>query len=145
MPRRRNVGQWRWAVIESTTLTPAAQVLLLLMSEHMDKNRHCTVRRADLAATLKVHPQRVAERVAQAVARGYLVRVRGGTNGRVVTYEGSFPDDLSVPILSTQGVRTANRYADLRSQRTGERYAYKYPVDGSDLPELRLPGDPSGA
>lgn len=95
-------------MLRSYTLTPATKLLLLTMAQHMSEDRRVSVPREDLARQMRVHPQRVAERIRKAKDAGYLTQVGGGYKGTTAIYEGVFPE-VSVLLRGTQGAakRTA--------------------------------------
>ena len=99
--RRRTVEDWRRAVYRTHRLGGAVQVLLLRLADHMRQDRSVCVPRAQLAAELGVHEQRIAERIRTAVEAGFLSKKSGGYRGVTATYEGLFPEEC-VPLSSTQ-------------------------------------------
>jgi hypothetical protein len=93
---RRGVDAWRREVYQSPRISDATRVLLLLMAEHMDRDRKVCVKRVELARELQRHEQRISERIGAAHKAGYLTTVSPGYRGHTAVYEGLFPDPVSV-------------------------------------------------
>lgn len=93
MSRRTVRESWVADVRRSTEIGDACRVLLLTMAtEGMTEKGYASIPRAKLADLLGRHPQRVTDRIAEAVRVGFLVRVGGPAHeGKTATYAASFP------------------------------------------------------
>jgi hypothetical protein len=126
MARRRTLDQWR-AVVFAATMPDSVRVYLLKLAEHMDARRYVSVPRAQLAAELGRHEQRIAERSRQAIELGYLDTISPGYKGHTAVYQGLFPDEVK----DSKG--TENRYPIEEPKGTSCRY----PKDGAKGTENR--------
>jgi hypothetical protein len=117
----RNV--WVAEVRRSTEIGDACRVLLLTMAaEGMTEKGYVSIPRARLAELLNRHPQRITERIAEAVKVGFLVRVGGKAHeGKTASFAANFPPSrgngravTSEPSDTTRGngsAVTSNRLA----------------------------------
>jgi hypothetical protein len=100
MSRRTLRDAWLVDVRCSSEIGDACRVLLLTMAaEGMTERGYVSIPRTKLADLLGRHPQRVTERIGEAIKAGYLVRLKAGHRGRngedgmTSTYAASFPVD----------------------------------------------------
>ncbi|MGI8680655.1 MAG: hypothetical protein ACR2JO_00675 [Mycobacteriales bacterium] len=128
---RRNVrDRWTVEVLRSEQVGDACRVLLLTMALEMAERGTVSVERRTLAAALNRHPQRVAERIAEAREAGLLDLVSGAHRGRPAQYVAVIPSAESVPVSGTQS----------RGKGTGERYALAVRIPRSaDVDSERAP------
>lgn len=111
-PRAGIRDRWVDAVLASDVSKPCLTLLLLFACKMGDHGK-VAIRREDLARMLRVHPQRIAERVSEARAAGLLDLVDGtGVRGRVAQYVAVVPHYVpdsgthSGPIRYGPAVRT---------------------------------------
>jgi hypothetical protein len=117
-PRDGIRDRWVDAIFASDKSAPC-KLLLLLLAHKMNDHGKVSIRRATkdseigLSEILRVHPQRIAERISEARKSPQLLDLVAGTGvrGRVAQYIAVIP-----------AVRTAGRYAP-DGFVTGERYA----------------------
>lgn len=84
--------RWEREVRRTGTLGDSSRVLLLvLLSANMDARGVFSVKREVLAEQIGRSSRRVDERLEQAVAAGYLVRMRRGQKGVTSVYRASLP------------------------------------------------------
>jgi hypothetical protein len=103
----------RWVpCILSSEIGTASKLLLMFFAHRMGDQGTVAIPRDELARLFDVHPQRIAERIAEAKRAGLLSQIGGGSRGRIARYEALIP----------AGLHTAQRYP-IEGKRTGERYA----------------------
>jgi hypothetical protein len=112
MSRRGLRDRWRTIVYCTPTIGDACRVLLLLLSETMTDAGYVSVPRAALADQLNVYPQRITDRVGEAVKANLLQKVGGGYHGVTAQY---------VAVLPLEGNGSGGTYR--ASKVTGERLA----------------------
>ncbi len=98
MSRPKDVrGRWVAEIRSSSKIGDACRVLLMVMADDMTERGYVSVPREKLAKAIGRHPQRVTERIAEAITKGYLVRLqtghrgRAGEKGMTSSYAASFP------------------------------------------------------
>jgi len=112
--RARTVrDRWEAEVLRSGRIGDACRVLLMLMARQMSDTGMVAAKREDLAETIGRHPQRVAERIAEARSAGLLDLIAAGKKGHPAEYSAVIP---------AAGLRTDLQYA-IDRKRTGLRYA----------------------
>lgn len=91
-PRAGVRDRWVAALLAANIGRPCL-LLMLLLAHKMGDHGKVSIRREDPAAMLRVHPQRIAERIAEARAAGLLDLVEGsGVRGQVAQYVACVPD-----------------------------------------------------
>ena len=144
MSRRKDVDvrtRWVAAVRRSPEIGDACRVLLLTMAaEGMTQRGYVSIPRANLATMLDRHPQRITERIGEAIKRGFLVRIGSAHEGMTASYAASFPtaraNGSAVSSCASETSR-ANGPAV-----TSDRLALKTseaPEDASEVTAERLP------
>jgi hypothetical protein len=89
--------QWLREVLRSPRLHPQTKVVLVVMYRHMRTDCKVSVSRRTIADQLGWrHIQRVSERITAAHDAGFLVTVIEGSYGRTATWQGVFPDRITV-------------------------------------------------
>ena len=78
--------RWLREVTASVQNTDSVRVLLMVMHRHMREDGYVSIKRELLLAELGRTDRRVASRLADAVAAGYLDRVSAGYPGRAAVY-----------------------------------------------------------
>lgn len=146
MSRRRTVDTWRRDVLASKApeLTGSVKVLLLYLADHMHTDRRVSVPRAQIAADLGCHEQRVAERFRKAVDAQYLINLVTGHRGVTAVYQGCWPSAESVPITGTQstGKRTDSRDAiEVRKAVRNQGGKRTAPLDATSRADLSVGED----
>lgn len=93
MSRRAVREAWLAEVRRSTEIGDACRVLLLTMAaEGMTEKGYVSIPRTKLADLLGRHPQRITERIGEAIKAGFLVRVGGKAyEGKTANYAANFP------------------------------------------------------
>lgn len=86
---------WRSAVVASPTITDATRVLLLDMWITMRRDGRVSVPRAEIARRLGRSERRIDERVAAAVAAGYLAVASPGHRGHTAVYVATLPESAT--------------------------------------------------
>jgi len=85
-------ARWQAEVWKSTDITDGCRVLLLALVPRMDAKGYVSVPRAELTNLLGRNERRIAERIDQALAAGFLDRVRRGQKGVTAVYRVTVPD-----------------------------------------------------
>jgi hypothetical protein len=92
MSRRPSLKpRWRRHVLGTGAITDAVRVLLLLLVDYMDERGYVSVPRAELAALLRKHPNRITERIMAARRAGLLDTVSRAHPGRTAVYRAVLP------------------------------------------------------
>lgn len=92
MSRRTVRDAWLEDVRRSTDIGDACRVLLMTMAaEGMTEKGYTSIPRTKLAELLGRHPQRVTERIGEAIKAGFLVRVGDAYEGKTASYAANFP------------------------------------------------------
>lgn len=95
MSRTPIAERWRTAVLRDRSIGDAARVLALILVDEADERGHVAVGRDELARRLDRYPSRIAERVAELTASGYLQVVLRHAPSRPTTYALVLPGALS--------------------------------------------------
>jgi hypothetical protein len=107
MSRGNDVRQrWIEAALraDSQELTNAVKLVCIALSLRMDDSGRVTANRQDIAAALGwATKQRVTDRIKEARDAGFLSIVRGGKNGRPVTYDAMIPGKYRIPGTPLRG------------------------------------------
>ncbi|MGY1829003.1 hypothetical protein ACI8AA_01095 [Geodermatophilus sp. SYSU D01180] len=104
MARRTGVREkWYAEVLRTRLVGDACRVLLLHMAHEMTERGLVKIPRDKLAEALGVHPKRITDRVTEATRAKLLIRVAGGYNGQVVTYQAQMPQPEEWPVRSPEG------------------------------------------
>ncbi len=94
MSRRTVREAWLAEVRRSPEIGDGCRVLLLTMAaEGMTEKGYTSIPRARLAELLDRHPQRITERIGEAIKKGFLVRVGDGKayQGKTAQYAANLP------------------------------------------------------
>lgn len=85
-------GRWYREVLRSPLISDSVRVLLIALHDDMQADGFVSVPRKQLAARLGKNPRRISERFEQAVAAGFLGRVRAGQPTVTAEYRAMLPN-----------------------------------------------------